>query len=54
MILTVKSSQNSTDLFLHQNTHPKPMRLTEENKEDFKQAILCYTSENPFTENEKR
>ena len=30
------------------------MRLTEENKEDFKQAILCYISENPLTENEKR
>ena len=54
MTLTVKSSQNSTDLFLHENTHPKPMRLTEENKEDFKQAILCYISENPFRENEKR
>ena len=54
MILTVKSSQNSTDLFLHENTHSKPMRLTEENKEDFKQAIVCYIYENPFTENDKK
>ena len=46
--------QNSTDLFLHENTHPKPMGLTEENKEDFKQATVCYICENPFTENDKK
>ena len=46
--------QNSIDLFLHENTHPKPMRLTEENKEDFKQATFCHICENPFTENDKK
>lgn len=30
------------------HTHPKSMSLTEENKEDFKQATICHICEKPF------
>ena len=53
--MLVKKLKSLTEMiYNHFHTHPKSMSLTEENKEDFKQATICHICENPFEKEDKK
>lgn len=53
--MLVKKLKSLTEMIYNRfNTHPKSMSLTEENKEDFKQATICHICEKPFENEDKK